>query len=208
MDITQKKKNRFLFLQKIYEDGNGSTNAVFNMYEVGKELNFDRNETSNIVSYLMSEDLLESYSLGGFVIISHWGIKEVEEVLENPNQPTQHFLPLNIISIGTMTNSSLQQGTNASTININLDSIKLNDIAHILESLKNVQDVLDLSVDLHKELISEMQTLQIQKESPKPKSLIINESLKTIRSLLESVSSNVIAAPIIEQITKLIHNGL
>jgi len=208
MYITERKKDRFTFLKRIFERSNGSSTGVFQIDKIGAELGFDRDKSTEIAQYLINEDLLEPYGLGGTITLTHLGIKEMEEALENPDEPTEHFLPINIINIGTMTNSSLQQGTTSSTINVNLDSNKLNDLSQILESLKNVQDILGISVDLHKELVSEIQTLQIQKESPKPKSIIIKESLKTIRGLLENVSANIISSPIIEQITKFMHNGL
>lgn len=39
-------------------------------------------------------------ALGERIGLTHWGIKEVEAAFENPDKPTQTFLPINIIKIG------------------------------------------------------------------------------------------------------------
>ena len=174
------------------------------MWEVGGELRFDEEEIRKIVDYLIDEGLLEARALGGVIGLTHWGIKEVEQALENPDKPTEHFLPINIITIGTMTNSTLQQGTNSSTINFHFDNGKINELDIIINSLKDIQNTLNISVDLHQELISEIQTLESQKQSPRPKSVIITESLKTIRTILENVAGNAMTPVIVEQITKML----
>ena len=154
--LEQKKKNRFLFLELLYKESNGDTGAMFNMWEVGEELKIDSNETRQIVDYLTGECLIEPRALGGGIVLTHWGVKEVEEAIENPDKPTEHFLPINIINIGTMTNSTLQQSTNNSTINFQLDKKKLDNIDEIITSIKQVQDTLKLSIDVNQELISEI----------------------------------------------------
>lgn len=204
MSLEQKKKNRFLFLNCLYESSNGDTGAVFNMWEVGSELKLDRNETSQIVDYLIGENLIESRALGGGISLTHWGVKEVEQAIENPSKPTEHFLPLNIINIGTMTNSTLQQGTTNSTINFTYNTQTAVDIEKIVSQLNDIKDSLNLSNELQNELISELQTIEIQKNSSKPKSIIITESLKSIRTILESVAGSAMTPVIIDQISKLI----
>lgn len=204
MDLNEKKKNRFLFLKSLYEASNGDTGAMFDQEEVGGELNLPYDETRRIVEYLIGEHLLEARAIGGLVGLTHWGIKEVEQALENPDKPTEHFLPINIINIGSMNNSSLQQGTSNSTINFEVNERSSADLETIINSLKNIQDVLDLSIDLQKELISEVATLESQRASPRPKRLIITESLKSIRTILESVTGNAMTPIIVDQITRLL----
>lgn len=203
--LDQKKKNRYLFLHKLYEESNGNTGAMFSMWEVGKELGFDSDETRLIVDYLIGEDLIEARAMGGGIVLTHFGVKEVEQALENPDRPTEHFLPINVINIGTMHNSTLQQATTNSTINFHFNRAKISQLEDLITSLKSIQDRLDLSVELHKELISEINTLESQSKSPKPKNIIIQESLKTVRSLLENVAGNALTPAIIGQITQLLH---
>lgn len=202
--LEQKKQNRYLFLELLYKDSNGNTGAMFNMWEVGEELKINRNETQLIVDYLTGENLIEPRALGGGIVLTHWGVKEVEEALQNPDKPTEHFLPINIINIGSMHNSTLQQATANSTINFHFDSKKIADLDGVISSIKKIQDTLYISIDLHKELVSEIQTLEIQSQSPRPKNIIITESLKTIKTLLESVGGNALTPIIIGQIAQLL----
>ena len=75
MDLNQKKKNRFLFLELLYKESDGDTGAMFDMWEVGNELKLERAETNRIVDYLIGEQLIESVALGGCIGLTHWGIK-------------------------------------------------------------------------------------------------------------------------------------
>lgn len=204
MSLEQKKKNRFLFLNYLYTESNGNTNLIFIMWEVGKELNLDRSETGQVVDFLIGENLVKSQTLGGGISLTHWGVKEVEEAIENPTKPTEHFLPFNIINIGTMNNSSLQQGTTNSNTSFVYNEQTSVDLNEIINSLNQIKDSLQLSNDLQNELISELQTIEIQRKSAKPKNIIINESLKTIRTILESVGGNALTPLIIDQISKII----
>ncbi|HET8572277.1 MAG TPA: hypothetical protein VFL76_00270 [Edaphocola sp.] len=204
MTLEQKKKNRFLFLEALYNDSNGDTGAMFDMWEVGYELKFERDEISRIVDYLIGENLIESVALGGMISLTHWGIKEVEQAIENPDKPTEHFLPINVINIGTMTNSTLQQATSRSTINFQLNETKAADLDAILKSLNDIKDGLNVSNELRRELLSEIQTLEIQRKSPKPKGSIIGEALKSVRTILESVVGNAMTPVIVGQITQLL----
>lgn len=172
---------------------------------MSNDTGIEHKEVEQIIYYLEGEFLVDRLTDGNIEIrIRHQGVKEVEQALENPDKPTDHFLPvksINIININTMIDSTLQQATHNSIVNNQYDTRKSNDLDQILESLKDVQDTLNLSIEIHKELISEIQTLEIQKQSPKPKAIIINESLKTIRSLLENVLGNAMTPSIISNIS-------
>lgn len=205
MSIEQKKKNRFLFLKHLYDSSDGDTSITFDTRNIGKKLQLNYDETSQIVDYLIGEYLIESRALGiGLIGLTHWGIKEVEQAIENPSKPTEHFLPINFISIGTMKNSTLQQGTSNSTINFNYNTQTAVDIEKIVSQLNDIKDSLNLSNELQSELLSELETIEIQKKSSNPKSIIIAESLKSIRAILESITANALTPVIIDQITKLI----
>jgi len=204
-DLSQKKKNRFLFIKTMYEESDANTSAVFEMDELGAGLSFDFDETAKIVDYLINEGLIEYFGLGGTIQLTHQGLKEVEEALENPSEPTSHFLPINIISIESMTNSSIQQGTTGSTI---LQTIELTDVKQlneIVEQLKAIASNPDIDTDHSKELISEIQTLESQARSPRPKKVIIRESLKTVRNILECVAGNMLTPVFASQISHFIN---
>ncbi|GAA4100437.1 hypothetical protein [Mucilaginibacter panaciglaebae] len=165
MNLIEIKKNRFLYLQKIYEESGGGTNAAFDMTEVGNELGFDYMLTRNIVDYLINEGLIEPYALGGSIKITHWGIKEVEEAIENPSESTEHFAPINTYNINI---HSSGEGNIINTGNENIISIttssntkqiteKVNEIITVLKTNPNIPiDSRDNAIEVFQELLNEM----------------------------------------------------
>ncbi len=185
--IEQKKKQRFEFLEKLYKETNGSESYMVNMWELGKELEYDRETTSNIVEYLQGEDLPVPRALGGGIAITHYGIKEIEEAYEYPNEPTEHFMPINVINIENMNNSSIQQGTIHSTQNNHFDTNELSELKQIISELQKVISELEES-DLKEELVAENETLISQSKSPKPKKNIVKETLKSIKEVSKAIT--------------------
>jgi hypothetical protein len=190
MDIQKLKKQRFLFLQKVYDESEGDTSCIGSIDEIGQQLGMDDLTAGRIAQYLIDEGLLEARGLGGTIGISHEGVLEVEEALSNPDKPTQHFLPLNIIHVHTMNNSVIQQGTTNSTQNITITSDNISDLKSFLNDLKIALQKMQLSVDAQGEVLAEITTLEAQTNSPKPKRTIIGEALKSLRSILEGVAGN------------------
>lgn len=176
------------------------------MWEVGECLKLDHQETNQVFDYLAGEGLVEAMALGGGISLTHLGVIEVEQAIEAPDKPTEHFLPVNVINIGTMSNSTLQQSTNHSTINFQVENSKLDDLDNILKSIKQLHDTLKIPAELKLEMISEIQTLEIQRHSPKPKGAIITEALKSLRTVLENVAGNAMTPIIVGQIQQMLAN--
>ncbi len=204
MDIKQKKEARFNFLNKLYEITNGDSSYMMNMWELGNELCLDRELTSNIVDYLIGESLIEERALGGGISITHEGIVEIEELHDNPDVSSEHFPAINMIHIENMTNSAIQQGVSNTTQSVVFTDNNKNDLKILIEELSKIKDRLFSDINQTEEFNAELNTLQSQVQSPKPKKLIISESLKTIRNLIEGVAGNMIAPTIIELINRLI----
>ncbi|TAG57669.1 MAG: hypothetical protein EAZ27_02135 [Cytophagales bacterium] len=202
MSLEENEKKRFLFLKYLYTQSSGDATYIFIISEVGKELDYD--EVKLITSYLFEEKLVKFPALGGVISITHQGIKEVENTIRNPIKNTEQILHYNTINIGTMNNSSLQQSTTNSGISFVYNEQKSLELNDIIKLLKDIKDSFELSNDLQNELITELQTIELQSKSVKPKNIIIYESLKTIRTILESVASNAIAPLIIDRITALL----
>ena len=101
--LDERKKNRWLMLQKFYELANGRpNNYIISLWDVGERLGWDREITESTYDYLEGEGLLQAMSLGGGATITHQGVKEVERAEEYPSEPTLHFPPhiVNITNIG------------------------------------------------------------------------------------------------------------
>jgi hypothetical protein len=101
--------------------------------------------------------------------------------------------------IGNMSNSQLQQNTTNSTQTLQIsESIKdeLTSLIHDIKKLK--EEVAD--PELQAELTSELEVLEAQVKSPKPKHTIIGETLKSIRNITEGIAGSLIASGIAAKI--------
>jgi hypothetical protein len=198
--LTKKKADRFRFLHRLYERTNGDCHSLEDMFEVGLDVGLSRDETHLVMQYLDGEGLATHRAIGGAVAMTHAGVLEVERALSKPEAPTHYFPPVvNILHVQSMVGSQIQQGTNGS-IQSQTQSISQNDLAGIQALLTSVQQNLSnlgLSPDAMAEAQSEIQTVEAQLRSSKPKPGILRESLQTLRNLVEGVASNALAASIL-----------
>ena len=103
-------------------------------------------------------------------------------------------------NIGVMHNSQIQQSLSGSqTLNLVSDLKNLKDFIH---RLRSSIIALDINKDSKDELLSEITTIETQTKSPKPKQTIICESLKSVRTILESAVGSVLASGLLSEMTK------
>jgi hypothetical protein len=202
--IEEKQKQRFKFLNKVYKLTGDSQFHFVNMFEIGEELGFDRETTVNVEQFLYEERLIENLTAGGDFTISHRGVCEVEKALSNPDKPTTYFPPVSIIHVGQMINSQIQQSSPGGIQSITFPQEKHNDLKKVLTELKESIDQLNLKDQQCSDLRAEMQTIEAQMTSSKPKSVIITESLGSIRRILEGAVGSAIASSLLSKILALL----
>lgn len=83
MNIEEMRKKRFQFLNRLHELTEGDELEFVNMFQIGEELGFDKDLTGKIAQYLEGEGLIVFRALGGYIGISHLGVREVERALSN-----------------------------------------------------------------------------------------------------------------------------
>jgi len=101
--------------------------------------------------------------------------------------------------IGSMQNSQLQQDSSGAIQKLNI-GINIDDLLAFITELNKSIDKLDLEENEKQKLITEIGTIENQSNSPKPKQKIIFESLKTLRTILEGMAGNVIAAGLLSKL--------
>jgi hypothetical protein len=195
------KEKRFQFLYKLYNLAGGDEFKWFNMLQIGKELGFDGALTDKIVRYLKKERLIE-FGSRNIIGISHDGIRKIEEALPNPDIPTPPP-PTNII-IGQMINSQIQQASPKATQVGTVNEDRYEELKEVIQSLKESIDKLDLESQDKSDIQAEIQTIEAQISSSKPKVTIITECLGSIRRILEGVASNTLAASLLSKIAALL----
>jgi hypothetical protein len=198
--LSAKKAQRFKFVKQLYNETEGNVNSLIDMWQLGQQLGFTSDETQNVADYLSGEGLIEFRAIGGIVGITHRGIQEVEEALDNPDRPTRHFGPVNILSVQNMYSSQIQQGSNHSSIAVAYTGSDLNDIAALISKLREALPSLPISDSERAEAESDASTLQAQLASPKPKSGVIRETLISLRHVLEHAAGHAAAVELLMRI--------
>ncbi len=173
--------------------------------ELGKELGFDEELTNKISQYLENEYLIEYPEMGRRVSITHEGVKEVESALSNPEESTYYFPPVNIINVDKMENSLIQQGTNSSHQTGSFTIITTNLINEYLEKLKKELPKITLEPDDQSEIDADIQTIDTQIKSSRPKSLVVKSSLESIKRILEGAGGSIIAQQLLQNLPSLIN---
>jgi len=205
-EIDEVKKKRFQFLYKLYELSGSNELVYVGMIALGKELGFDREVSQKIGQYLRGEGLIINRSFGNFDInisITHAGVCEVEDVLSNRDKPTEHFPAYNYIYVEQMTNSQIQQASPGASQVISILENKYDELKEIIKLLNESLNKLGLQQQQLSEMQVEIQTIELQLSSPKPKNTILTESLKSIKCILESVVGSAIATVILNKIMAL-----
>jgi hypothetical protein len=215
------KKLRFRYLHEVYKAGQEKyekegTDEV-NRYEVGKMLNLTRNTVDRIVKYLTDERLVMDFRMPdpdsaydfnpaeSRIAITHEGTKEVENAVDKPNSPTEHFPPAStIINIreSQFTNSPLQMASKDSSQNVTiLNQNHTDELKEIVTELKRILRNSDIPDEKKQELKAEVQTIESQSKSPKPKIKIIKDALASARGIVDDLSGIAAAsAPLITRI--------
>lgn len=201
MSLEAKKKARFRLLHALYDITDGNLHKWLPLFDVGGHIGLSREETLLAGDYLKGEGLLEYRATGPTVGLTHHGVKEVEDALEHPDRPTQHFLPLNVINVGTMIGSSILQAGNHSSQAATVTDYNATDLRHMMTAIRAAVADPKVPKETKAEVLADVGTIEHQLDSPKPKSNIINEAIKSIRNVLEGISAGIIANGIFERLS-------
>jgi hypothetical protein len=203
VDITEIEKKRFAYLNTLYDESDGNRFLLYKKQDIGREIGLGANEAENIVDYLRNEGLVDTTKEE--VAISHNGIKEVETARKNPEKPTDHF-PVNIIHVGQMIDSQIAQASPGTTqLNI-LSNDDRRAVETDLALLKEHIDQLELQPEQESDLRAEIETIEGQMKSSKPKWAIIKESFSSIMGILQVAATISATAQGALQLSSMLHH--
>jgi hypothetical protein len=202
--LQAKKILRAKYLNALYDAADGNTRSHHNDSEIWGSLVVDDQAMDPIVHYLSEEGLLEYVALGGVLSITHAGVREVEQSREEPDQPTEHFPAQNII-FGHVINSVISQGSPGSQQTGTFTITNKDDIGEFVRQLKVKAPELGLDADTLQELRFDIDALQSQVDSSRPKAGIVKECLSSVRRILEGATAKIIADPLLVAAVTLMH---
>lgn len=144
-------------------------------------------------------------------IILNWALKLEEDgmlgegMTFSDNEKTEagkHSYNVNNF-YGPITNTQIQQGSPKSEQSIRVDGVSMDSVAQFINALREELPNLTIEDDAHRELSSDIATVEVQISSPNPKEDIIRTGLGSIRRILEGASGG-IAAQLLMQLQSLI----
>lgn len=199
--IAERTLQRFRFLKYLYETAGESEFVTVPHDDIARNVGLSEDDLTDTFRYLAQEGLVRGSDKG--VCLTHAGVVEIEAASSQPDSPTEHF-PVNIIHIGQMSNSQIQQGTAGSTQSGTFASLDLAAVAEFVEGVKTMLPGLGLTGDDEAEVQTDITTIETQLSSPRPKAEIIKESLRSIRNIAEGAVGSMAASGIIAGIAKLL----
>ena len=134
-------------------------------------------------------------------------IKRIEKQIEGLIFQVGNLMskePKNIYNIqhfnGTVSNSAFQQGTENSNQFLTIDENEIDSISKFLLDLNKKLPDLDLNQDNKSEIGIDVQTIETQLKSKTPKRVIVEESLRSIRNVLEGATGSLLASGLLNQL--------
>jgi hypothetical protein len=195
--LEEKQRARLLYLKTLYDKTNGGESDELDMWELGEELGFSAQETSAVLEYLAGEGLLANDVSQSGVSLSHAGVVEVEQAMQAPEQPTQHF-PLqvvhNVIHVDKMVNSQILQGSPGATQTGTFSAQDMNTILHWAAEVRKALPQLTLASDDLTNAEANLATIEAQAKARKPNPTILSLAGVAIRGLLEAAAKGAATA--------------
>jgi len=99
--------------------------------------------------------------------------------------------------------SQIQIESVAGNQNLVVSQFDVSKLKEVIQALRASAGEIDLEENAKAELAAEIQTLESQAASPKPKTSIIRESLLSVKSILEGAAGSLVASGLLSQIGKL-----
>lgn len=225
------------FLHCLYELTGADRSKTVSLEEIAKKSEIRVDDANSIGQYLHDEKLighplfpvgkartlakytgmanaadLDSYRINwnpkARISITHRGIKEIEQALNQPNEPTEHFQSVTINNYvhnsGIIANQNLQQATINSNQSALVNNSDRDELQEIIDQIYKLIKESKLTHEQAEMLEIEAKTLELQSKSSKPRVERIRESLSSAKSILETISAG---APIVAKILAWL-NGL
>lgn len=185
MPLEERQAHRLQYLRAVYDASDGVAGRFLRFNDIGEELGFDEKHAEDVADYLAAEGLIK-WTAMGIIELTHWGLKEVEQSLSDPEKPTEHFpafvVAQNYMHVETMTGSQVQQGTVGST---QISAAARVELEALVADLRQAFAELELPDEQHDEFEADLATVETQLASPHPKPGVIHECLTSIRTIFE-----------------------
>jgi len=153
------------FLLSLYRETKGDTTVQISMYTIGSDLGLDRAEASKLTEDLMGWSLVELRTLSGGVAITSSAVEEIEG-----------------LGYGAA-------GAAETSVRLGNDRLVSNEVRQAIEQvagdIKQEAGRLGLPYEALSELMADLKTVDVQLESARPKTAILRECFRSIKTVLD-----------------------
>jgi hypothetical protein len=157
------------FLIRLFEQTKGDGSIQVSMYDIGEQLELDRDSASKVAQELIGCQLAEIRTLSGGIGISADGSTRVRDFMGPLASGNSEYTKL---ADEPVLNSGGQQA-----------------LDQVVFELKNQTGSLGLDFDTLNELMADLKTIEAQLDSSRPKTAIIRECLRSVLGVVEKAQS-------------------
>ncbi len=199
MSLERKRELRTMFVRWLYDTTDGHEQKPVDPANFMKEFALGEDELAGVITYLEGEGLVraDAYSLGsylpGLVMIRHLGVREIEDAIDNPEQPTQHFAPLiNVTNIhGNVTQSQIQQGSPGATQHgaYSFTDQHRGEVLHFTQAMRAALPDLALAGEVLQDVKADIEALEREARRSEPRPGVLREVSHSLRTVLEGTAA-------------------
>jgi hypothetical protein len=157
------------FLRRLFEQTDGQASRQISMYAIGAELGWDREAASQAAQDLMASGLVDIRTLSGGIGLSAEGAAAVQA------------------AIGPANGGPAMPRLAADTV---MDKEAIQAVERVCNGVKAQAGSLGLDFDTLAELMADLKTITDQLGSPRPKTAIVRESLRSLEAVLKRFAGN------------------
>lgn len=152
------------FLTRLFEQTGGETSRQLSMYDIGDSLGWEREAASRTAQDLMAEGFVEIRTLSGSIGLGAAGAEAMRAVLGAGGPPSARPR----LGTGPVLDPPARQAA-----------------MQVCDGIKAQVGSLGLDFDSLAELVADLKTVADQLGSPKPKTAVVREGLRSIEGVLK-----------------------
>jgi hypothetical protein len=212
VDLNKRKADRLRVMNEFFDVASGSERVIIGTEAVCTQLGLSDQEMADACSYLEGEGLIRpmpglwSRPFPHRIQLTHWGIIEVEEPREHPETPTEHFPPLSTVIhfYGDVIGSPIQAGSPGATQTTTVGDLNLELVREVVDQYEKDEAALGLDASKVEEARAEIRTIRAQLDSPRPKPVVVRESLTSLRAIVEGAAGSMAAVGLLDLLARIL----
>ncbi|MDG9676316.1 hypothetical protein [Micromonospora sp. DH14] len=207
MDINAKRKLRTAFMNWLFEATGGSESddqdaSEFRVPDGWTGVPPTEQDVEDAVRYLEGEHLVKAHwTFDGPMAIqlTHAGIREMEQLLSEPSERTEHFVPLvNITNIhGSVIGSQIQQGSPGATQTGHIEVNQRNNAEAFITAARKILGSDSLDADTRAQAEADLAIMSRELESATPRWPILQAFGTSVRDALATAAGTAAAAGVL-----------